>query len=55
MKKPFYVLILLVFLLPSCIKTKTSRGRQPHKAGCDTCPSLSNEGKIDKPKPTKKK
>ncbi|MBY0426304.1 MAG: hypothetical protein K2Q22_11755 [Cytophagales bacterium] len=43
--------ILLVFSF-GCVNYKKP---QAHKAGCDTCPSLSNEGKIDKPHASKKK
>ena len=50
--KNVIAIIVIALFIASC---KSSKPNSQTKKGCDTCPSLSNEGKIDKPFKTKKK
>ncbi|MBC7389928.1 MAG: hypothetical protein H7329_11990 [Opitutaceae bacterium] len=50
--KNLIIAVIMTVFIASC---KSSKPNSQTKKGCDTCPSLSNEGKIDKPFKSKKR
>ena len=50
--KNLIICLVLTLMVAGC---KSSKPNSQTKKGCDTCPSLSNEGKIDKPFKNKRK
>jgi hypothetical protein len=48
-------LTILLFISLMATACQYGKKKQPTKEKCDTCPSLSNEGKIDKPFKKKKR